>query len=215
MSIEDMDKLKCLLENLELTQEERSALSRGDNEPPETFKRIAAAMLGGHFVVASHDDRVIVTPTCVEIYYHEEFSDGIKDFIVYHRNTKQNKKQAFPFGILHNHVSGIDITFEKGESEDRAIRASALIREFKIENGQDLTKIELKEYETRSTYIYAALFSQFSIFDGFTVKWVDGEGIALCDVICSPRKNVKLYDADGKKTDKADERKWQFKVRTA
>ena len=26
-----------------------------------------------------------------------------------------------------------------------------------------------------STHIYAALFSQFSMFDGFTIKWEDGK----------------------------------------
>ena len=45
-------------------------------------------------------------------------------------------KSLFPLGILHNHVSGIDMTFEKGDNPQDAIRMSALIREFRMDDSK-------------------------------------------------------------------------------
>lgn len=123
---------------------------------------------------------------------------------------------------MHNHVSGIDITFEKeeekgtGKNDEKGIvRASALIREFRIEGH--------KEVEKRSTYLYEALYSQFSIFDGgFSVVWEDGTEKEVDNG--SPRKNVAAFDAkddDFVKRPKEqpakgfvpDERKWQFRLK--
>ena len=125
-------------------------------------------------------------------------------------------------GILHNHVSGIDITFEKEEEkgtgkndEKEIVRASALIREFRIEGHEKVEK--------RSTYLYEALYSQFSIFDGgFSVVWEDGTEKEVDNG--SPRKNVAAFDAkddDFVKRPKEqpakgfvpDERKWQFRLK--
>lgn len=204
-----MSNLRKLLEDFELTSEDFDKLAK--NETPDSFTQIAAAILGGYFQIKSGDNvKVKVIPTCVELYYHEEREGGVEDLIVYHRNTKKHDKEVFPFGILHNHVSGIDITFEKGNNTDSAIRASALIREFRIENGQNTTTIELKEVEDRPTYIYAALFSQFNIFDGFTIKWMDVHDVSIKDIDSFPRKNVMQY-VNGEKTNIPDERKWQFK----
>ena len=41
------------------------------------------------------------------------------------------------------------------------------------------------------------LYSQASIFDGFSIKWVDGEEKA--EVEADVRKNVAKYDENGKK----------------
>lgn len=198
-----------------LSEQERKNLLTGNGydfqEAPEVFKDIAHALLNGCFAITSDDKTVRVIPTCVEIYYHEEEPDGVKDPIVYHRNTKSNEKvPLFPFGTLHNHVSGIDITFES--ERHGKTRASALIREFKIENGQDIEKWGMKETETRSTYIYAAIFSQFNIFDGFSVRWEDMDNPKE---IGNPthRKNVMQYDAEGNKIEKVqDPRCWQFRL---
>ncbi len=85
----------------------------------------------------------------MEFYCHEEAKHGIKDYIVYHRNTKDSPKPTFGLGTLNHHVSGVDITFEKGDEPDTAIRASMLIREFEVEGKND----------DRSTMLYEALYS--------------------------------------------------------
>ena len=125
----------------------------------------------------------------MEFYYHEEAEGGIKDPIVYHRNPKSGSpKSIFKLGILHNHVSGIDITFEKGTHPEDAIRASLLIREFSVDGNPP---------DSRSTLLYDMLYSQASIFDGFSIKWVDGEEKA--EVEADVRKNVAKYDENGQK----------------
>lgn len=198
--------------------------------PPAEFKNVAKAILSGHFRVqnsSNESERVEVYPTCVEIYYHEEQANGVKDPIVYHRNREtksgKNTPPVFPLGVLHNHVSGIDITFEseansKNKYVTGIVRASALIREFsvkiwKTEKGKITEKVI--EKEDRSTYIYEYLFGQFSIFDGgFTIKWVDGEECNLAEP--TYRKNVVVYEPDGadyKKSEpyRQDLRRWQFR----
>lgn len=200
--------LKEVLEQFSLSEESREALISGSLDAPREFKTVATAILSGCFVVrqlGGEKKTVRVYPTCVEIYYHEE-GHKITDPIVYHRNrkTKTTEKnyEVFLLGKLHNHVSGIDITFEKGEKSEEAVRASALIREFRIEGHE--------EVEERSTYLYEALYSQFSI-----EKEVDNG---------SPRKNVAAFDAkddDFVKRPKEqpakgfvpDERKWQFRLK--
>lgn len=180
-----------------LSQKERQLIIESDDKEcpqstdvPITFKLIAYNILSGHFLVSN---KIKVFPTCVEIYYHEEAADGIKDYIVYHRNTpKDPDKPIFGFGILHNHVSGIDITFEH-MMNGQAVRASALIREFRVEGHK---------IEKRSTYLYDALYSQFNIFDGFSIKWCDGpeENDPYADidtkVAVGVRKNVSKYEID-------------------
>lgn len=205
--------------------------------PPAEFQNVAKAILSGHFVVQNSSnklERVEVYPTCVEIYYHEEQANGVKDPIVYHRNLKKTenfeiKPSVFSLGVLHNHVSGIDITFEHKANADNEIitgivRASALIREFKVKDKDgkwvEFTKIknnkeEKYDIEDRSTYIYEYLFGQFSIFDGgFTISWKDDEECDLKEP--SPRKNVFEYqntefDYEKKPNNVKDIRKWQFR----
>lgn len=105
------------------------------------FKELAEHILSGYFLIKKNqsDSSVKVHPTCVEFYCHEEGEgkDKIKDYSVYHRNKEDGKldKSVFPLGILHNHISGIDMTFEQGEDPANAIRLSALIREFRIDDS--------------------------------------------------------------------------------
>jgi hypothetical protein len=151
------------------------------------------------------------------------------------RKTNDNQDiKYYPLGVLNPHPSGIDITFE---SEKHRFRASALIRAFKVEAAKteeiseeqyqnsiknvqkmkDVTGVQYinqKEVDIdgRSTYVYDALFSQFSIFDGFSVKWVDGDKLKS---INNPikRKNVYEYDDDGNKLSEFDTtRQWSFSV---
>lgn len=48
-----------------------------------------------------------------------------------------------------------------------------------------------------STHIYAALFSQFSMFDGFTIKWEDGKEPAKIKE--GERTNVYRYNIETNK----------------
>ncbi len=162
-----MINLEYELHQFALCKESRKKILTGNTFAPPEFERIAKVVLAGHFLVSYKHGQTIVRPKCVEFYYHEEFEGGIKDPIVYHRNPKNpdKTKSIFPLGILHNHISGIDLTFEHGYNPQNAIRASMLIREFEINGRQD----------NRSTQLYEALYSQTSIFNGFSIKWIDGE----------------------------------------
>lgn len=188
-----------------------------DGKMSEAFRPIAETILSGYFKVSKNhsDSYVTVHPTCVEIYYHEEGEgeDKIKDYIVYHRNSDngQKKEAVFSLGVLHNHISGIDLTFERMGKDDNPIRFSALIREFWVdkshkteESHEDYGEEHIKAYtetqpEKRSTYLYEALYSQYSVFEGFSVQWVDGnedEKKVIRSV--KPRLNVAEYKMDNK-----------------
>lgn len=223
--------LKNVLKNFSLENNEaRKSFVKTEaltalQEPPAEFQNIAKHILSGYFLVRSVDKCVYVYPTCVEIYYHEEQENGVKDPIVYHRNRKnksggQDIPAIFDIGVLHNHVSGIDITFEKSASSNNetitgVVRASALIREFMVKDNDGHTV-----HEKRSTYLYQALFGQFSIFDGgFTVTWVDGSDAIIenAKLKCDKRKNVAEYQSNNYDYEKnqnkmQDARKWQFRI---
>lgn len=139
-----MQKLKETLESFSLSEDTRRKILNEDHPfgnqgtpfIPSEFKEIAQIALAGHFLVSAGTQQITVQPICVEFYYHEETEGGIKDPIVYHRNPKNGSpKSIFKLGILHNHVSGIDITFEKGTHPEDAIRASLLIREFSVDGN--------------------------------------------------------------------------------
>jgi len=212
--------LKDLVSNFKISSaEERELLKQGKSS--KSFQAIAECMLSGHFLVTDGKTDVIVRPTVLEFYYHEEKEkqDRITDSIVYHRDSKSSTKTLIPTGFLHNHVSGIDLTFEH-ENEGR-VRASVLIREFIIhttgkEQLQSMRAFNIKvdENDNRSTGMYAALFSQFSIFDeGFHVKWVDGKNPVEVEWL-KPRKNVKAYDENEEKIKTTDcTREWKARVK--
>lgn len=214
------------LKSLALDEIRRSVAER---RVPSEFTKIAEAVFNGHFLVSSVAGSVKIYPTCIELYWHEEQGDMdiYKDYIVYHRNKKENPP-IFPHGVLHNHVSGIDITFEQGDRPESAVRASVLIREFRVvEDGKAVIE------ETRPTRLYDYLYGRFPVFDGgFGIVWEDDEydDTIICD--CSSRHNVAEYKDDagtekkqeyiegktaGRKTANGkyvqDERRWQFKLR--
>lgn len=180
------------------------------------FKELAEHILSGYFLIKKNqsDSFVKVHPTCVEFYCHEEGEgkDKIKDYSAYHRNKEDRKldKSVFPLGILHNHISGIDMTFEQGEDSANAIRLSALIREFRIddsgkkEDKYDMEYINIEKKKnggivTKPTYLYDALYSQFSIFDGFSIQWIDGEKKAVLEESSELRINVPEYKVENNK----------------
>lgn len=209
-----MVKLENLLRDFTLSEASRQHIINGSHEAPKEFEPIAKAALAGHFCVKGKGGNILVRPTCVEFYYHEEKNDGIKDYIVYHRNTENTHKLIFNIGTLHHHVSGVDITFEKGNDSSTAIRASLLIREFEIDGKND----------DRSTILYEALYQQSSIFNGISVQWIDGD--EPIDVVTNIRKNVAQFETPRNKKKASDYpdlsitedkkyvqdlRKWQFK----
>ena len=202
MSKETNQGLSELMDKLFITEDERTKLLSSSIDKkitPVAFQNIARTLLSGCFVVSQNNkEDICVQPTCVEIYYHEE-SSSIKDYIVYHKSSGKNNYGVCNPGLLHNHVSGIDITFEKEDDKLGIIRASALIRGFKIIGDIDNPfNIDVDD-EDRSTYIYAALFSQFDIFSGFSIKWKDKEYDEKNDLVMKVRHNVSAYDSTGKK----------------
>lgn len=213
-----MNGLQEKLKNLNVGEIRRSALA---GEVPQEFRKIAEAVFNGHFLVSSAAGSVKIYPTCIELYWHEERDDiDIKDYMVYHRNKKA-KPEVFPLGVLHNHVSGIDITFEQGDNPESAVRASVLVREYRVvENGT--TVIE----ETRPTRLYDYLYGRFPVFDGgFGIVWEDDEDAGGIIDDCRPRHNVAKYKGKEREEIKAgsittangkhvqDERRWQFRLR--
>ena len=145
-------------------------------------------------------------------YYHEEGTgdDKVKDFIVYHRNSDSGKikKDVFPLGILHNHVSGIDLTFERRGNDGNPIRFSALIREFWVdERNKKVDQYEMNVLrgcrednpDRRPTLLYDALYSQFSVFEGFSIQWLDGKDDEKKKIeLVATRINVPQYELDEK-----------------
>ena len=195
------------------------AHSKGDEnkekELDKVFYRLAQKMLyGGYFAV--YKDGIVVRRIyihCVEFYYHEEFDGGFKDWIVYHRNplNGKNKKAAFPLGSLHSHVSGVDISFEdqKDKAEDVRYRASALIREFMVTDGDNDQVGAVDKYPT---HLYEYLYTQSSLED-IHIQW---KPVKFKDISINPqpRINVCTYTFDGKTLTKnkgiADKKAWGF-----
>lgn len=208
-------KLKKEIEKFNLRNIGKIDVNDKDNKISEAFRPIAEIILSGHFLVRKNnsDSYVKVHPTCVEMYYHEEGEgeDKIKDYIVYHRNSNdgKNKKSIFPLGVLHNHVSGIDLTFEKEGDDGEPIRFSALIREFWVDKTNkkeediygmgEIDKSSESLSDKKPTHLYDALYSQFSAFDGFSIQWVDGEENDRKTINCvKTRINVAEYQLNEK-----------------
>lgn len=236
-------ELEKLLKNFQLSKEERELIISGDNiadfrNPdiqqqkkyvPESFKNIARCILNGRFEVRVGKVAVRkIYPACVEIYYHEESGkDAIKDYIVYHRN-KPKKFNAKPsplnIGSINAHQSGIDITFEhltNINNEQVVVRASALIRGFKVEEidseySVNTVDIDVTKVDGRSTYLYNALLSNLPVFDGLSIQWKDGT--ERTDTLeMSYRQNVKPFETYGDDSRKIEEcgivsdgRCWKF-----
>lgn len=82
-----MDSLKDIISSFKVnTVDERNLLN--SNEAPNVFYKVAECMLAGHFLVTDGHKDVLVRPTVLEFYYHEEKNGGIKDPIVYHKTPK-------------------------------------------------------------------------------------------------------------------------------
>ena len=181
------------------------------NEP---FSLLAKKILyGGYFAVGDKNNEEVykMEIRSIEFYYHEEENFNqehrILDPIVYHKNTTNNKKEAYKVGTFNAHVSGIDITFE--DQVDARYRASALIRTFSVfKDGKEI-------YEKHPTKMYDYLFMQISLPE-LRIKWVDSTIDKQCVLHTGNRINVYQYEngqkLDGKKgrEKKNDEREWRY-----
>lgn len=159
--------------------------SSDEKEITGQFAELAKEILyGGHIIVSHAEETRNIYPEIIEFYYHEE-NGSIKDPIMYHTNFHAPKGTTYPYfecSRLNLHQSGIDVTFEDGEKQ---YRASFLIRAYSVDNG---------EVETRSTYLYDAMFDMPL---PFTIEWKQEE-IAKDDRKLKGfwRQNVAKYEQD-------------------
>ena len=181
----------------------------------ELFEPIAKHLLcGGCFEVYSGDKLIRrIFPYTVEFYYHEE--EGIvKDPIVYHKN----KPDYFKPGTINAHQSGIDITFE---NEDAKYRASALIRAFRVKEGDDINSAYKNDYirtsyakskdvEYRSTFIYDYLLTNIPM--PIRIEWVSLDTGINVEPIKGYRVNVNKYDSKQERTKELDRKPWAFSL---
>lgn len=181
----------------------------------ELFEPIAKHLLcGGCFEVKSGDKLIRrIFPYTVEFYYHEE--EGIvKDPIVYHKN----KPDYFKPGTINAHQSGIDITFE---NEDAKYRASALIRAFRVKEGDDINSAYKNDYirtsyakskdvEYRSTFIYDYLLTNIPM--PIRIEWVSLDTGINVEPIKGYRVNVNKYDSQQERTKELDRKPWAFSL---
>lgn len=187
------------------------------------FEALAKKMIyGGYFKVSNNGKTLYrVYIHTVEFYYHEEDNGDLKDWIVYHRNPiKGVPKPLFEVGTLHSHVSGIDITFEGKHPDNYLYRASALIRKFKVKEGESEDFIKFNkpqeanypDVEGYPTHLYEYLFMKAPLTD-IRVQWKPLE-FDKVDVTPNFRINVCKYKYDNKSviklSDTQDERKWSF-----
>ena len=171
----------------------------------ELFEPIAKHLLCcGCFEVYSGNKLIRrIFPYTVEFYYHEE--EGIvKDPIVYHKN----KPDYFKPGTINAHQSGIDITFENND-DDAKYRASALIRAFRVKEGDDINT-KYSDVDRRSTYLYDYLLTNIPM--PITIEWVSLDTGINDEPIKGYRVNVHKYDSKQEKTKELDRKPWAFSL---
>lgn len=181
-----------------LSEDERAFAVSGWARP------VAEKMIfGGYLQVA---DLYRVRIDTLELYYHEEVNDGLKDPIMYHtddRRPKYLRKDEkgrheslakatsvdsypyFEFGSFHLHTSGVDIAFEEPET----YRASFLIREFTVESIDGTASFS----DECSTHIFDFLFPYGISSESLAlIEWVPkGE---TGEAYVAGRKNVYQYE---------------------
>lgn len=188
----DMKTLKETLSNFWKSYNEKP-LSEEQLQP--VFKDLAEKIIFGGYINVNNQYHIFINT--VEFYFHQEKEDGIKDYIVYHRNMRLSlpgfdNLPYFPLMHIHAHNSGYDITFEDAPSQTRA---SVLIRAYSIFDCQKKKFIVVND--TRSTFLYYYL-------NGFNL-----------DEYC--KNNVFWHDkkrdghlTEAKKRKNVDDRKWSF-----
>lgn len=195
------------------------------------FENLAMQFLYGGYIQVndiSGNEVYRVYIHTIEFYFHSEKKDGVKDYIVYHRNGNAGifgDVPYYPLMSFNTHGAGIDITFE---SEEKEFRASALIRAYEVYDVKN--KLFLKfgtvdagnqsdrmfrpfensdktTVNNQSTYIYF-------IINGFRSDnplWIDKPCCNIPNNIVRNRRiNVHKYDEQGNRLSDYDERQWQF-----
>lgn len=201
-----------------------------ENAVAECFKPCAIDLLcKGYFLV---NGKYIIDLGAIELYYHEEKTNGIKDHIMYHTNEHLAKaelcKKGYPyfkFGSLNLHTSGVDVTFEKEKDEEtgevKNYRASFLIRAYraiKIDDNKDVQKIlhESKPvFDCCSTHIFDDMFIDGISFDGENkteINWLTLKTSKNVKIEQLPRKNVSvMYKKDNGKFEKVTKEYYEDK----
>lgn len=213
-----LDSLNDHLALFDKNRNENKAAFTGDRKEyaekiAKWFKPCAQWILAGHFEVKNTFNMAVreIYPTAIELYYHEEVSEGFKDPIMYHTDDRKRQDHLrnpqhpdyfedrgiislpyFPFGSLNPHASGIDITFENSEEK---YRASFLIREYKVKYAG---KKEDKPV-VNSTEIYDdMLIYGIPQNNCDWLNWVDGKQLEEHEIETRGRRNVAEYVTDDK-----------------
>lgn len=201
-----MKKLKEILREFDEKRTEKiEAKQWGESAVAECFKNCAKHILcDGYFIV---NGKYIIDLGAIELYYHEEEPDGIKDYIMYHTNAHPSRSRIFKlnnnsfpyfeFGNFNLHQSGVDVTFE---NEKKKYRASFLIRSYRVLKTEDglYPKNDDTKYDPHSTRIFDDMF--YSGYGNTKIEWVstDRKG---GKVVQYPRKNVAKYIDAGTKVE--------------
>lgn len=194
-----------------------------EDELIAAFTQLARYFLSGGYIKVREDYRVY--PTTIEFYFHSEKGNGIKDYIVYHRNNRfvTGDIPYFPLMTLHAHDSGYDITFENEKEE---YRASALIRAYQVwdvkkacwlkwgteeQKFRPLTSDDKTPVNSQVLYL-KFLLNGFALDGQSSVNWVDStELLNISEIINKPRKGVDIYNEnEERQKGTPDERPWSF-----
>lgn len=226
-----MNQLKTALNAFQTQWEksERSEEKLGDLFESEIAKEV---LCRGCFEIDGKD--YVIEPDAIELYFHEEAPEGIKDHIMYHTNEqvpdylKKRGVREYPYfemGTFNLHPSGVDVTFEK-EKTERPYRASFLIREYTYHR-----KGERGTRDKCPTHLFDDLFPYgISAETLAKIHWVKRERMIPEDKVKTDyRVNVAEYDYKNGKFEKKPagnskedvtkngkyiqcKRKWQFKI---
>lgn len=218
--------MKKLIEILEQFKNERNEAKKNgtwdEDAVAKCFKPCAEQILcKGYFLV---NGKYIIDLGAIELYYHEEKTNGIKDYKMYHTNEQlpeSFKKRletypieqlpifyrkikecggGYPFfetGSFNLHQSGVDVTFENDDNENDKYRASFLIRSYRMIEKCDINKDIL--YDPCSSHLYDDLYYSglLSFSSAPTIEWVEYDKGG--NIEQKTRVNIK------------DERLWRFR----
>lgn len=210
--------MKTIEEILRVFDKKRDDLIKSDNLKEETIATDAflpcaeQILCNGYFLV---NDEFILDIKSIELYYHEENGD-IKDYVMYHTNNRYptertdnvinplvkrmgNRLPYFELGTMNIHQSGLDITFE---NEEKAYRASFLIREYRILKKDDYGKdCSSAIFDKHSTHIFDDLFYLGIPFNKkLNIKWCESDVYSKHKVKQEARVNVAKEYVRNEKT---------------
>lgn len=171
-------------------------------------------LCNGYFLV---NNEYIIDLGSIELYYHEEMDNGIKDHAMYHTNErlpkiykqridkysvdylpvfyreikKHNGYPYFKIGSVNLHQSGIDITFE---SEEKKYRASFLIRSYRMLKKEEISNNDIL-YDPCSSHLYEDMYNAGLLSpsnDNISIEWVENNVLKKnLDKPC-PRRNLDM-----------------------